>query len=184
MSWEDYYSESGVHLNESFGGNEKMVPIDAVVLTEEEQQECQSMLRSVTQVEGGGYFATRKGLIDSFKRSVVALCMMGRAERFLILAGCGSLTLPMTAGSRYRSEYGEKACKAAAKACGVFPVSIYFYDFGCVLKQVGKPEEANQMFKEFLRRLETEVPDPIMQSTLNQRDVELAAQLAHQWISE
>jgi hypothetical protein len=171
-------------VSQHFGGKEKMVPIDTVVLTDEEQQECEAMLRSLTQVEGGGYYAMRKDLIDSFKRSIVALCMMGRAERFMIMAGCGSLTIPLTAGPSYQAEYGEKAAQAAAKACGVFPLSIYFYDFGCVLHQVGKPEEANQMFREFLRRLENEVLDPIMQSTLNQRDVEQAVQRARQWVSE
>src|ERR1035437_1170092 len=158
---------------------EKMVPIDPVVLTEEEQQECQAMLRSLTKVEGG-YYGMRKELIDSFKRSIVALCMMGRAERFLIMAGCGSLSVSLSAGEGYRPEYGEKACQAAAKACGVFPLSIYFFDFGCVLQQVGKSEEAIQMFREFLRRLETEVLDPVMQSTLNQRDVEQAVRHARQ----
>jgi hypothetical protein len=76
------------------------------------------------------------------------------------------------------------ACQAAAKACGVFPLSIYFYDFGCVLRQVGKPEEARQMLGEFLRRLWTEVRDPIMQSTLKHRDFELAAYSARQWLLE
>ena len=168
-------------MNLPFGGEGKMVPFEPVVLTDGERQECQTMLHTLTQVEGG-YYAIREELADSFKRSIVALCMMGRAERFLIAAGGGLLTgAPPTPGQRYRAEYGERACQAAAKACGVFPLSIYFYDFACVLRQVGRPEEANQMLGEFLRRLETEVLDPIMRSTLKRRDVDLAAQFARQW---
>jgi len=37
------------------GGKEEMVPLAPVVLTDEEQQECQAMLRSLTEVEGGHY---------------------------------------------------------------------------------------------------------------------------------
>ena len=89
-----------------------MVPIGPVVLTDEEQHECETMLRSLTQAEGGEY-VIRKDIADSFKRSIVALCMMGRAERFLIFSGS-------------QPEYKEQACLAASKACGVFPLSIYF----------------------------------------------------------
>lgn len=71
-----------------------MVPLSPVVLTDEEQQECQAMLQSFTDVEGG-YYAIREELAESFKRSIIALCMMGRAERFLIMAGCGSLSYPL-----------------------------------------------------------------------------------------
>jgi len=151
-----------------FGGKKKMVPIDPVVLTDEEQQECQAMLHSLTQAEGG-VVHIREELADSFHRSIIALCMMGRAERFLIL-------------SNSKPEYGERACQAAAKASAVFPLSIYFYDFACTLQKVGKSEEARLMFTEFLRRLGTEALDPVMQSTLNQRDVERAAQHARQVI--
>src|ERR1039458_5723403 len=101
-----------------FRNKAKMASIDSVVLTEEEQKECQAMLRSLTKAEGGKY-VMRKDLIPSFKSSIIALCMMGRAERFLILANS-------------QPAYKEEACRAAAKACGVFPLSIYFYDFGCV----------------------------------------------------
>jgi hypothetical protein len=43
------------------------------------------MLRLLTQTEGGEY-VIRKDLADSFKRRIVALCLRGRAERFLILS--------------------------------------------------------------------------------------------------
>ena len=42
-------------MNSPVDPKEKMVPIETVVLTEEEQQECQAMLRSLTKVEGGYY---------------------------------------------------------------------------------------------------------------------------------
>jgi hypothetical protein len=152
-----------------FGSKAKMASIDPVVLTEEEQNECQAMLRSLTKAEGGEY-VMREDLIPSFKRSIIALCMMGRAERFLILANS-------------QPEYKEEACRAAAKACAVFPLSIYFYDFGCVLDEVGKTSEAKQMFAEFLRRCGTETLDAIMQTTLNQRDVEAAVRRARETVS-
>ena len=140
------------------------------------------MLRSLIEVEGGQSWM-KEELIDSFKRSVVALCMMGRAERFLIMAGCGSLSMPMSFRHPPKPEYAEKACEAAAKACGVFPLSIYFYDFGRVLRQVGKSEDARLAFREFLRRVETETLDPIMTATLKQRDLDEAVQYARQFAS-
>jgi hypothetical protein len=149
-----------------FGGKQKIASIAPVVLTDEEQQECQAMLVSLLQAEDGSY-VMREELIDSFKRSIVALCMMGRAERFVILANSDQ-------------QYRERACEAAAKACSAFPLSIYFYDFGCILKRPGKLGEAKKMFAEFLRRQATEALDPIMRSVLNQRDVERAVEHAKQ----
>jgi hypothetical protein len=151
-----------------FTRRQKMSLIGPVVLTDDEQQECQTMLKSLTQAEGGHY-AIREDLADSFKRSIIAMSMMGRAERFLIL-------------SNSQPEYRELACQAAAKACGVFPISISFYDFGHVLYRVGKSGEAKQMFAEFLRRLGTETLDPVMQSALNHRNIEQATQHAREVI--
>ncbi len=122
----------------------------------------------------------REELVDSFKRSIVALCMMGRAERFLLLAGCGLLGFRRAPEGPIDPQSVEKACQAAAKACGVFPLSIYFYDFGCVLQRVGKEAEAKQMFAEFLRRVGNETLDPIMELVLKQRDIESAVRHAHQ----
>ncbi len=152
-----------------FGSKAKMASVDPVDLTEEEQNECQAMLRSLTKAEGGEY-VMREDLIASFKRSIIAVCMMGRAERFLILANS-------------QPQYREEACRAAAKACAVFPLSIYLYDFGCVLDKAGRPSEAKQMFTEFLRRRGTETLDAIMQTTLNQRDVEGAVRHAREAVS-
>jgi hypothetical protein len=148
-----------------------MVPFDPVVLTDEEQQDCQAMLRSLTQTEGDGSWYIKQELHDSFNRSVIALCMMGRAERFLILSGSNP-------------EYREQACQAAAKACAIFPLSIYFYDFGRILQRVGKIDEARQMFTEFLTRNGTEVVDPIMQVILKKRDAAGAAEQAIMFLKE
>jgi hypothetical protein len=161
------------------GSEQNMAPIAPVVLTDEEQQECQAMLHELIQV-GGGYYAIREELLDPFKRSIVALCMMGRAERFLMLAGCGLLGSRLSPEDPADPEYAEKACQAAAKACGVFPLSMYFYDYGCILQQVGKTAEAKQMFAEFLRRVGSETLDPIMELVLKQRDVEAALRHARQ----
>jgi hypothetical protein len=146
------------------GGEGEMVPFGPVILTEDENRECQAMLDSLGHAEGGRY-AIRGNLADSFRRSIIALCMMGRAERFLALSGS-------------QPECKDEACQAAAKACAVFPLSIYFYDFGCILQRVGKPVEARLMFTEFLRRHGTEELDPIMRITLDQRDVREAVRNA------
>ena len=122
-----------------FSRKKKMIPIGPVELTDDEMQECQAMIRSLTQAEGGQY-VMREDVADSFKRSIIAMCLMGRAERFLALSK------------------NEAACQSAAKACAVFPVSIYFYDFGCILKGAGKGADARLMFQEFLRRHRNEQP--------------------------
>ena len=93
--------------------------------------------------------------------------MMGRADRFRILSGS-------------QQQYKEEACQAAAKACSIFPLSIYFYDFGRILQEVGKPKEARLLFTEFLKRIGSETLDPIMEFTLNQRDVEDALRHARE----
>lgn len=167
----------------------KVLPIGPVVLSDEEMHECEDVLRAMLPEKDGGHWCIKEELLDSFRASTVALCMMGRAERFLRAAGCGSLSVPLvspwittthTAGQVSQTDFKNEACKAAAKACAVFPVSIYFYDCGCVLQQTGRSDEAKEMFREFLRRVGTEALDPIMQSTLNQRDVEQAIQHARQ----
>ena len=58
---------------------QKMVRLPAVELTEEESQECESMLRSLTRADGGEYLI-REEVADSFTRSIVALCLMGSSR--------------------------------------------------------------------------------------------------------
>ena len=112
-----------------------MVPLAPVVLTDEEMQECADMLRAILpkKNDSGSWFI-KEGLLGSFKDSIVALCMMGRAERFLDLAGCGSLSVPLLSpwireDEDYRlsqAEYKNKACEAAAKHA---PFSRYLSTF-------------------------------------------------------
>ena len=137
--------------------------VGAVALTDDEQEECQALWQTLTRADGG-YYAMPEDLIDPFKRSIIALCLMGRAERFLILSpdqqSCG------------------QACEAAAKACAIFPLSIYFYDFAVVLKRSGRVDESKAMFGECLRLSQTEKIGPVEQITLRQRDVEALLQHA------
>jgi hypothetical protein len=150
-------------------GKEKMARLPIVELTEDERQECETFIRSVTHTEGGEY-AVRNEVADSFQRSLVALCLIGRAERFSLLADS-------------RPEFAEEACRAGAKACAVYPLSIYAYDFACVLERLQKRDEAKVMFKEFLRRRDLEVsPDPVQQAVLNQRDIASAVHYARQQV--
>jgi hypothetical protein len=149
--------------------NEKMVPLAPVELTEDERQECETYIRSVTKAEGGHY-AVRKDVADSFQRSLIAVCLLGRAERFLVSADS-------------HPESVEGACRAGAKACATYPLSINFYDFACILERLQKQEEAREIFKEFLRRRDLEVsPDPVQQIMLNERDVASAVRYARQQI--
>jgi hypothetical protein len=82
-----------------------MVALPAVELSDEERQECEGMLRSLTHVDGGHYVAPNE-VADSIKRSIITLCLLGRAERFEAL-------------SQSQPEFAERACQAAAKACAV-----------------------------------------------------------------
>jgi TolA-binding protein len=142
-----------------FTRKEKMVPIGPVALTDDERQEAEAMLRSLAQARGGDWLI-REDVQDAFQRSIIAMCLMARADRFIILS------------------QAEAACQSAAKACAVFPVSIYFYDFGCILTKAGKAADARKMFQEFLRRYRNETPDAMMRITLSQRDMEAAVRHA------
>jgi hypothetical protein len=154
-----------------FGKKNKLVALPPVELTEDERQECEAMLRSLTRSDDGSVAMIKEELADSFQRSIIALCLVGRAERFAIL----SMSEPASA---------EEACRAAAKACAVYPLSICFYDFACILQQVGRTAEAKTMFREFLRRYETESPDPIEEITLRRRDLAGAVRDAQEQIKE
>jgi hypothetical protein len=147
-----------------------LTPLPVIQLTEEERLECEAMLRSFTQAPDGQHAVLKEGLADSFQRSIIALCLMGRAKRFLIL-------------SKSQPAAAEDACHTAAKVCAAYPLSIYFYDFGCILEQVGKTADATAMFREFLRRHDSERPGPIGEITLRQRDVIGAVRDARQQLS-
>jgi hypothetical protein len=175
----------------SFSKHGEWAPIYPVVLTNDERNECQAMLDSFAR-DGDQIAVMKQEHADSFRRSIIAFCLMGRAERTLILAGRGTLVrsdrgsvspcLTLADCGPCDPEVAEKASEAAAKACGIFPLSIYFYDFACVLQNIGRAAEAAQMFSEFLRRADTEVLDVVMQVTLKQRNVAEAIQRAHEFL--
>ena len=119
-----------------------LVKLPDVVLTQEERDECESFIRSVTHSDEGANYV-RADLADSFQRYFISMCLFGRAERFRIL-------------SSGEPSNTTKACEAAAKACAVFPISSSFYEFASILSAAGKTEDAKAMFEEFLRRVGSE----------------------------
>jgi hypothetical protein len=130
-----------------------------VTLTDEEQRECQAFVSSVIPQSDGGRWVIKEELHEPFTRNLVAMCMMGRAERFAILAESGG------------SEYRKKACEAAAKACAIYPLSAYIYDFACILDRLGDEEDARAAFAEFLRRNDAGPQNEVDRFMLSQRDV-------------
>ena len=154
----------------SFKRKEGTGTLPVVELSPEEQEEISAMRRSFSQGEGGTFY-TKREHVDSFERSIAGLSLMGRAERFLIL-GCS------------RPEYMKKACEAAAKACAIFPISIYFYDFACILDAAGEQSDARKMFAEFLRRFETEELGSVEQIIMRQRDVDEAVARARKELAK
>jgi hypothetical protein len=152
-----------------FKKHESFAPLPPVVLTEEERQECQAFIRSFTNTDQGDWVVPNE-FADSIQRNFISMCLMGRAQRFVIL-------------SHEKPEYVTRACDAAAKACAIFPVSKTFYEFGCVLEDVGKQADSKQMFGEFLRRCEIEKPDKVMAIALRQFDMESAVVHAREVIN-
>ncbi|HVA69042.1 MAG TPA: hypothetical protein VNF45_06985 [Candidatus Binataceae bacterium] len=147
---------------------DKIAALPTVELTDDERQEAEAMIRSLTRTEDGVY-VVRVDQADSFNRSIVALSLLGRADRFLIMA-------------RSQAEFAEEACRTAAKACAVYPLSINFYEFACILQKLQRGEEAKAMFKEFLRRHESERPDPVQQIVLDSRDLAGAVRHARELV--
>lgn len=125
--------------------------IDPVILTDEERDECQRFLRSL--VGEGQQLVVQAELAEEFKLAFMAMALMGRAERFSIVWD------------------HERACTTAAKACGLYPSSINFYDFACVLRSAGKAGDAKAIFAEFLRRLEEVEQSPIDEVLVKHRDL-------------
>jgi hypothetical protein len=147
-------------------GREKMVPVPHVELTEDEINDCNARLKALRETAGESYFI-REELAESYQRNIVAQCLMSRAEKFMIMA-------------RSQPEYVEEACRAAAKACAFEPLSIHFYDYGCILQRLQRTSDSKLAFREFLRRRETEQPDPVQQIFLDQRDLAEAVSYARQ----
>jgi hypothetical protein len=108
--------------------------VRTVTLSEEELQECQAFEDSMfpSKTEEGVWVMAKK--LEPFNASMVALCMMARAKRLAQL------------------KQPAEACQAATKACLIYPLSVYFYDYACLLEAIGRPNHAKAMFAEFLRR--------------------------------
>jgi hypothetical protein len=163
------------------------VPIPQVTLAElsdEERHECQAFINSLfaARTDGDGqWFATDKDSADSTQRMFVAGCLMRRARKFLIRAGFvpqNSLTdCHMYGGDPHRRLYVEcvaNAISAAAKACAICPLPINFYDFGCLLRSVGKEEDAKTAFAEFLKRYRAFPVRPVETPFFDQRNMDVA----------
>jgi hypothetical protein len=172
-------------------GNE-VYPIGTIVLTEEEQQECEETLRlfiaAGKEQEGGeeGEIVVKKEFAETFQRSIIAYTLMQRAERFLCMAGGSALNatlhVPCICVTPIDPVLAEKACVSGAKACSIFPFSMHFYDFGCILQQVGKEGEAAIAFRQFLGKIESDLADPWKQGWLNQRSILACMQFARKMI--
>jgi hypothetical protein len=165
---------------------------EGVLLTEDESQECQAWYQSFLPPEKDkdGEWWVHKDV----HRLFVAKFLMGRARRFLLLAGFLPSALgadwadsPMDGGDPSRRDYAEnvgKAVEAAAKASALHPLSINLYDFACVLRTVGYEEESKATFAEFLRR-HREVPvKPFEKVLFDGRDMKPLVRDATNEISE
>jgi hypothetical protein len=165
---------------------EHLTAEDSIHLTPEEKEECETFLRSV--IQSGEYEQILRGsLAGSFKRGVISACMMGRARRFSLQAA--SRTADESFGRRKHEEWdlnepdlAEMAYLAAEKACNVFPVSINFYDFACLLQEQGRHGKARVAFKEFLRRANVKEIDPIARAAVSRRNIAGAVEHARQYL--
>ena len=149
------------------------IRIPDVILTDEEHQECQEFIRSIFESDDGEW-VVKEDFADAMQRSMIAACLMGRAERLLADAGGDQTSslfhIPHFGDGSLESNRAEQACITAAKACAIFPLSIHYYDFGCLLLQVGKLSEAKVAFRQFLSSAGLDATDPVRQIWLKQRD--------------
>ncbi len=164
---------------------EELIAPGSFNLTGEEQEECESFLRSV--IRTGDCEQVLSGpLAGSFKRGVISACMMGRARRFLLRAAYSVADNKPVDWDKadwitlYEPDWSRMAYRAAAKACDIFPVSINFYDFGCLLQEQGRHGKARVVFKEFLRRVSVSEIDPVARAAVSRRDLEGAIEHARQ----
>ena len=139
-------------------GPPPMALLPDLVLTEDELKECQDHWRAHFAASAEGQWVVKEVLKESFQRNVIATCLIGRAERFAILANG-------------QPEYSVKACEAGAKACVAYPLSAYFYDFATILEQFGRQQEARALFAEFLRKPEAGPMPELDDIILAQRDI-------------
>ena len=161
------------------------------MLSDEEQQECQETLRlflaaGKAQEDEEGELVFKTEFAEKFQRSIIANSLMSRAERFLSMAGGSTLNatfrIPCISVTPVDQSLAEKACVAAAKACSIFPFSMYFYDFGCILQRIGKEGEARTAFTQFLGKIEVDQADSAMQPWLGSRNIEACVQWARKLV--
>jgi hypothetical protein len=164
---------------------EQLIALGSFNLAEEEQEECESFLRFVIRT-GDCRQVLRGDLAGSFKRGVISACMMDRARRFLLQAAYSVADHKPVDWDRadwislYEPDWARMAYRAAAKACDIFPVSINFYDFGCLLQEQGRHGKARVAFKEFLRRVSVSEIDPVARAAVSRRDLDGAIEHARQ----
>jgi hypothetical protein len=139
-------------------GQPPFVKLADVTLTDDEMTEVQDHWRAHFPSNTEGQWYMKEEFVEPFQRSVIAMCLMGRAERFAILA-------------HSQPEYRGKACEAAAKACSVYPLSAYLYDFAVILDQFGRLDEARTLLVAFLERPEAGPVRELDEVTLRQRDI-------------
>ena len=141
----------------------RFVQIGEAILSDDEREECEQFLQSVLVRPDGKRFVVNEDLADDFKNCLIAMCLMSRAERLLLVS--------------HPPDAKEQACSSAAKAFATYSAPIYLYDFACVLQRAGKPDEAKAIFQEFIRHQQSFSPGPVDQMLLKQRDIVTA--LAH-----
>ena len=172
-------------------GNEAY-PIGTVVLTDDEQQECNEMLHffvtTLKEQEDNqeGEVVIKQDYAETFQRGIVAYTLMRRAERFLEMAGGSAIDTTLHV-AKFRGipldpDLCERACVAAAKACATLPLSVHFYDFGCILTQIGQVDEAKVAFSTFLRKVVADYSNGEMGAWLKARDIQAHVQFAEQMI--
>jgi hypothetical protein len=132
-------------------------PLAIVVLTEEERSECESLLRSLHPPDQ--QIAVPKEDADEFKRSFIALALIGRAERLSIVSRAGGTVT------------AQEAATTAVKACTIYPLSVYFFECARILEELGQSNDAEAMYREFIRRRGIERPTPVGETVLAQHDI-------------
>jgi hypothetical protein len=171
---------------------DEVYPPGTVFLTDEEHQECQETFHyflstwKEQEEDQNGEFVVSKDFAETFQREIIAYSLMRRAERFLEMAGGSAIDTifhtPNFRGTPLNPDLSEKACVTAAKACAIHPLSIHFYDFGCILTQVGKPDEAKVAFSTFLKRVAADYSNVSRQGWLKQRDIQAHILAAEQMV--
>lgn len=164
-----------------------MTEIPTVILTDDEHAECQEFIRLMTRSDEGD-LVVKTEHAESFQRGLIALCLMGRAEKLFQSAGGSSIHVTLhipyySPELKIDQDLAEQAFVTASKACALFLLPIHFFDFGCMLYQIGDTNKARTMFKAFLDGVEKNQLDPIMQMWHAQRDIKSSEIMARELIS-